>query len=73
MNDIQIFNNPQFGEIRTAIGENGERYNIPNQQYVEMGLFEIKKGVRSGNDGVLYETKTPEITAKDSSISSTSF
>lgn len=23
-NDIQIFNNPQFGEIRTAIGENGE-------------------------------------------------
>lgn len=24
MTDIQIFSNPQFGEIRTAIGENGE-------------------------------------------------
>lgn len=24
MNEIQIFSNPQFGEIRTAIGENGE-------------------------------------------------
>lgn len=46
------------------LGKHGERRNIPNQQYVEMGLFEIKKGVRSGNDGVLYETKTPKITVK---------
>ena len=30
------------------LGKHGERYNIPNQQYVEMGLFELKKGVRSG-------------------------
>lgn len=46
------------------LGKHGERRNIPNQQYVKMGLFEIKKGVRSGNDGVLYETKTPKITVK---------
>lgn len=46
------------------LGKHGERRNIPNQQYVEMGLYEIKKGVRSGNDGVLYETKTPKITVK---------
>lgn len=46
------------------LGKHGERRNIPNQQYVEMGLFEIKKGVRSGNDGVLHETKTPKITIK---------
>lgn len=46
------------------LGKHGERRNIPNRQYVEMGLFEIKKGVRSGNDGVLYETKTPKITVK---------
>lgn len=46
------------------LGKHGERRNIPNQQYVEMGLFEIKKGARSGNDGVLYETKTPKITVK---------
>lgn len=49
------------------LGKHGERRNIPNQQYVEMGLFEIKKGVRSGNDGVLYETKTPKITVKGQS------
>lgn len=24
MKEIQIFSNPQFGEMRTAIGENGE-------------------------------------------------
>lgn len=46
------------------LGKRGERRNMPNQQYVEMGLFEIKKGVRSGNDGVLHETKTPKITIK---------
>ena len=26
------------------LGKQGERYNIPNQQYVEQGLFELKKG-----------------------------
>ena len=55
------------------LGKHGERRNIPNQQYVEMGLFEIKKGVRSGNDGVLYETKTPKITVKGQSYSINKF
>ena len=26
------------------LGTKGERYNIPNQKYVDMGLFELKKG-----------------------------
>lgn len=46
------------------LGTKGERYNIPNQQYVEQGLFELKKGVRSGNDGVMHTTITPKITGK---------
>ena len=46
------------------LGKHGERYNVPNQQYIEQGLFEIKKGVRSGNGGVLHTTITSKITGK---------
>ena len=46
------------------LGKNGERKNIHNQQYIEQGLFEIKKGVRTGSDGVLHQTTTPKVTGK---------
>lgn len=46
------------------LGKHGERYNIPDQQYVEQGLFELKKGVRSGSNGVLHTTITPKVTGK---------
>ena len=46
------------------MGKKGENYNIPYQQYVEQGLFELKKGTRSGNDGVMYTTITPKVTGK---------
>lgn len=46
------------------LGKHGERYNIPNQQYVEQGLFELRKGVRSGSNGVLHTTITPKVTGK---------
>lgn len=46
------------------LGKHGERYNIPNQQYVEQGLFELKKGVRSGSNGVLHTTITLKVTGK---------
>lgn len=46
------------------LGKHGERYNIPNQQYVEQGLFELKKGVRSGSNGVLHTTITHKVTGK---------
>lgn len=49
---------------QAILGKHGERYNIPNQQYVEMGLFELKKGVRSGNDGVMKVTMTTKVTGK---------
>lgn len=45
-------------------GTKGERYNIPNQRYIEQGLFELKKGTRSGNNGVMYTTITPKVTGK---------
>ena len=44
-------------------GSHGERYNIPNQQYVEMGLFDLKKSVHSEN-GVLKTSVTPKVTGK---------
>lgn len=46
------------------LGTKGERYNIPNQRYIEQGLFELKKGTRSGNNGVIYTTITPKVTGK---------
>lgn len=46
------------------LGKKGSNYNVPMQKYVEMGLFEIKEGTRSGNDGVMHITKTPKITGK---------
>lgn len=46
------------------LGTHGERYNIPNQRYIDMGLFELKKGTRSGNNGVMYTTITTKVTGK---------
>ncbi len=47
------------------LGKKGERYNIPNQQYVgKNALFYIKKGVRQGNSGVLHTTSTTMLTPK---------
>ncbi len=47
------------------LGKKGERYNIPNQQYVgKNALFYIKKGVRTGNSGVLHTTSTTMLTPK---------
>ena len=46
------------------LGTRGEYYNIPNQQYIEQGLFELKKGTRSGNGSVMHTTITPKVTGK---------
>lgn len=65
-NGITIGQNKLFEWLRNNgyLGKKGERYNIPNQQYVEQGFFEIKKGVRSGNDGVMHTTITTKVTGK---------
>ena len=45
------------------LGTHGEYYNIPNQKYIEQGLFEIKKTTHSEN-GVMKTTSTPKVTGK---------
>lgn len=45
------------------LGSKGERYNIPNQEYVEMELFNIKESTHSVN-GVMRITRTPKATPK---------
>lgn len=42
----------------------GERRNLPRQEYVEQGLFEIKHSTRSGNGGVMHITNTTKVTPK---------
>lgn len=64
-NGYRIGQNKLFRWLRSNgyLGTKGERYNIPNQQYVEMGLFELKKNTHSEN-GVMKTTITPKVTGK---------
>lgn len=65
-NGYEIGQNRMFEWLRENhyLGTRGEQRNIPRQEYVEQGLFEIKKGLRSGNGGTLYATVTPLVTGK---------
>lgn len=65
-NGYEIGQNRLFKWLRENgyLGTRGENYNIPHQQYIEQGLFELKKGTRSGNDGVMHTTITPKVTGK---------
>lgn len=65
-NGYKIGQNRLFEWLRTNgyLGSKRERYNIPNQQYIEKGIFELKKGIRSGNDGVIVNTITTKVTPK---------
>ena len=49
------------------LGKIGEYRNIPQQRYIEQGLFELKKGVRTDSDGVLHTTVTTVVTPKGQS------
>lgn len=42
----------------------GSDKNLPIQRYLEMGLFEVTKGTRSGSDGVMHVTRTTKVTQK---------
>jgi anti-repressor protein len=62
----------QTGEIRLYeqlrhegyLCSSGSDYNMPMQRYLEMGLFEVTKGTRSGNGGVMHTTRTTKVTPK---------
>jgi len=64
-NGYKIGQNRLFEWLRKNhfLGTTGEYYNIPNQKYVEQGLFEIKKNSHSEN-GVMKTTSTPKVTGK---------
>lgn len=42
----------------------GADWNMPCQQYVEAGLFEIKESTHTQPDGVVRITRTPKVTGK---------
>lgn len=44
--------------------KSGSDYNLPKQEYLEMGLFEVTKGTRSGNGGIMHTTRTTKVTPK---------
>lgn len=46
------------------LGSKGERYNIPNQEWMEKGYFELKKGTRIDRNGVIHTTITTKVTGK---------
>lgn len=64
-NGYKIGQNRLFDELRKSgyLGKSGEYYNIPNQKYIEQGLFELKKSTHSEN-GVMKSSVTPKVTGK---------
>lgn len=65
-NGIKIGQNRLFEWLRENgyLGKSGSFYNIPNQRYIEQGLFEIKKGIRTGKNEELITTTTTKVTGK---------
>ena len=65
-NGYTIGQNRLFQWLREQgyLGRVGEYYNVPNQRYVEQGLFEVKRSTRSGSSGELYNITTTKVTPK---------
>ena len=64
-NGCRIGQNRLFEKLRNEgyLGTKGEYYNIPNQKFIEQGLFELKKTTHSEN-GVMKSSVTPKVTGK---------
>lgn len=64
-NGYTIGQNRLFKYLRENgyLGTKGEYYNIPNQKYQEMGLFEVKTSVHDEN-GVMVTKRTPKVTGR---------
>lgn len=66
-NGVDIGQNRLFEWMRRngfLCSKHGEMRNQPTQKAMDKGLFEIKKGIRSGKDGVLHTTITTKVTPK---------
>lgn len=64
--DKKIGQNNLFAWMRSNgyLCKSGERKNQPLQQYVEQGLFELKKGIYVDGNGVNVLTTTTKVTGK---------
>lgn len=64
--DVKIGQNKLFAWLRNEgyLCKSGERKNQPRQQYIDQGLFEIKKGSYVDSNGSLINTSTPKVTGK---------
>ena len=66
-NGHQIGQNRLFAWLRNngyLSRRKGTDWNMPRQQYVEAGLFEIKESTHTQPDGVVRITRTPKVTGK---------
>ena len=66
-NGHQIGQNRLFAWLRDngyLSRRKGADWNMPQQQYVEAGLFEIKESTHTQPDGVVRITRTPKVTGK---------
>lgn len=65
-NGYKIGQNRLFEKLRSEgyLGTKGEYYNIPNQRYQEMGLFDVKKRTINNPDGSIIVKTTTKVTGK---------
>lgn len=65
-NGVEIGQNRLFEVLRREgyLGRMGERYNLPTQRSMELGLMEIKKSTINQPDGSIRVTTTTKITGK---------
>lgn len=66
-NGIQIGQNRLFEDLRNdgyLVRQRGDRWNLPTQRAMEMGLFEIKERTVNAPDGTVRLTRTVKVTGK---------
>lgn len=68
-NGYKIEQNRLFEKLRNEgyLGVKGEYYNMPNQRYQEMGLFDVKKRTINNPDGSIIVKTTTKVTGKGQS------
>jgi prophage antirepressor-like protein len=65
-NDVNIGQNKLFKWLRdnNYLCKKGEKYNLPTDRAMTMGLFEIKKTTINNPDGSIRTTRTTKVTGK---------
>ena len=66
-NGIQIGQNRLFEDLRKdgyLVRQSGDRWNLPTQRSMEMGLFEIKEHTVNAPDGSVRLTRTTKVTGR---------